>query len=123
MWFGHLDNSWSDEYDTYFSVSEAFGIFFLMEMFAFLYCQIKFPMKDDFMKRAGWWLLVALSMRTFLCLASEPILCYIVKERMIFTNDDVVFRNTVVYFTYAIPYYCYSVVLNAVTFMIYQMSI
>jgi len=68
LW-GHInDYLWGPILREYFIVSEVFGIVFLIFTFLLIGLDLKFPTRDDFMKKAKNWMLVALITRTTFCL-------------------------------------------------------
>ena len=46
-----------------------FGIAFSIQIAVYVRLMIKFPLKDEFMRKASFWNLVGMSTRTFMCFA------------------------------------------------------
>ena len=93
-----------------------FGIVFSIQIVVYVRLLIKFPLKDEFIRKASFWNVVGMSTRTFMCFAIviyESSTSIIIKK-----NNYAVLLTTI---DFEVPFFLQLLVIIAIIFSTLQM--
>ena len=93
-----------------------FGISFSIQIAVYVRLMIKFPLKDEFMRKASFWNLVGMSTRTFMCFA---IVIYESNSSITIKKNNYAILLTTIDFQ--VPFFFQLLVIIAIIFSTLQM--